>query len=185
MSTDAFSQHFGKLKDPRQSAKISYPLFDILFLTICAIIAGADRWEDIEDFAEAHLDWLQSKGMFKIGIPAHDTIARVISSLDPEEFQRCFIKWMKTISQRSDGELIAIDGKVLRGSYDRDDRQSTIHMVSAFASANGLVIGQIKTGAKSNEITAIPALIKLLDINGCLVSIDAIACPNQYSQNYH
>lgn len=105
--------------------------------------------------------------MFKLNIPVHDTIARVISRLDPEEFQRCFIKWMKTVSQRSDGELIAIDGKVLRGSYDRDDRQSTIHMVSAFASTNSLVIGQIKTDAKSNEITAIPSLIKLLDIKDC------------------
>jgi predicted transposase YbfD/YdcC len=176
MSIDAFSQHFGELKDSRQSAKISYPLFDILFLTVCAIIAGADGWEDIEDFGEAHLGWFQSKGLFKINIPVHDTIARVISRLDPEEFQRCFIKWMKTVSQRSDGELIAIDGKVLRGSYDRNNRQSTIHMVSAFASTNSLVIGQIKTDAKSNEITAIPSLIKLLDINGCLVSIDAMGC---------
>lgn len=176
MSIDAFSKHFGDLKDPRQSAKISYPLFDVLFLAVCAIIAGAEGWEDIEDFGEVHLDWFQQKGLFKDGMPVHDTIARIVSRLDPAEFQACFTNWMQAISERSEGELIAIDGKVLRGSYDRESRQSTIHMVSAFATANGVVIGQLKTDAKSNEITAIPELIKLLDIKGCLVSIDAIAC---------
>ncbi|HIF9216284.1 TPA: ISAs1 family transposase [Photobacterium damselae] len=176
MSIDAFSKHFGNLKDPRQSAKISYPLFDVLFLAVCAIIAGAEGWEDIEDFGEIHLDWFQQKGLFKGGMPVHDTIARIVSRLDPAEFQVCFTNWMQVISKRSEGELVAIDGKVLRGSYDRESRQSTIHMVSAFATANGAVIGQLKTDAKSNEITAIPELIKLLDIKGCLVSIDAIAC---------
>ncbi|HIF9084016.1 TPA: ISAs1 family transposase [Photobacterium damselae] len=176
MSIDAFSKHFGNLKDPRQSAKISYPLFDVLFLAVCAIIAGAEGWEDIEDFGEIHLDWFQQKGLFKGGMPVHDTIARIVSRLDPAEFQACFTNWMQVISKRSEGELVAIDGKVLRGSYDRESRQSTIHMVSAFATANGAVIGQLKTDAKSNEITAIPELIKLLDIKGCLVSIDAIAC---------
>lgn len=176
MSIDAFSEHFSKLNDPRQSAKISYPLFDVLFLTICATIAGAEGWEDIEDFGEVHLDWLQSKGLFKGGLPIHDTIARVISRLDPVEFQRCFSAWMKEVRERTEGHLIAIDGKVLRHSYGRESRQSTIHMVSAFATANGLVLGQVKTDAKSNEITAIPKLIELLDIRGCLVSIDAIAC---------
>ena len=176
MSIDAFSLHFGQLSDPRQSAKVSYPLFDIVFLTICATIAGAEGWEDIEDFGEIHLAWFQRKGLFQNGLPVHDTIARIISRLDPEEFQRSFTRWMQAVSLRTEGELIAIDGKVLRGSYDRDSRQSTIHMVSAFATANSLVLGQLKTDAKSNEITAIPELIKLLDINGCLVSIDAIAC---------
>lgn len=176
MSIDAFSQHFGDLSDPRQSAKISYPLFDVLFLTVCAIIAGAEGWEDIEDFGEIHLGWFQGKGLFKDGLPVHDTIARIVSRLDPSEFQQCFSSWMQAVSARSEGELIAIDGKVLRGSYDRESRQSTIHMVSAFATANGVVLGQLKTDAKSNEITAIPELIKLLDIKGCLVSIDAIAC---------
>lgn len=176
MSIDAFSQHFGDLSDPRQSAKISYPLFDVLLLTVCAIIAGAEGWEDIEDFGEIHLGWFQGKGLFKDGLPVHDTIARIVSRLDPSEFQQCFSSWMQAVSARSEGELIAIDGKVLRGSYDRESRQSTIHMVSAFATANGVVLGQLKTDAKSNEITAIPELIKLLDIKGCLVSIDAIAC---------
>ncbi|ART82247.1 ISAs1 family transposase [Oceanisphaera profunda] len=176
MNTDAFTQYFGEIDDPRQPAKIIYPLFDVLFLTICAVIAGAEGWEDIEDFGSAHLNWFQKKGLFPEGVPVHDTIARVISRLDPVQFQQCFIRWVQSITHRTDGELIAIDGKVLRGSYDRENRQSTIHMVSAFSSANGVVMGQLKTNAKSNEITAIPALLKLLDIKGCLISIDAMGC---------
>lgn len=176
MSLDAFSQYFGELEDPRQSAKISYPLFDVLFLTVCAVIAGAEGWEDIEDFGEVHLDWFQQKGLFLDGLPVHDTIARIVSRLDPTQFQQCFIQWAQSVNERTEGELIAIDGKVLRGSYQRESRRSAIHMVSAFATGNGVVMGQLKTDAKSNEITAIPALLKLLDIKGCLVSIDAMGC---------
>ena len=176
MQLDAFSEFFSDLHDPRQSAKISYPLFDILFLTVCAVIGGCEGWEDIEDFGQAHSRWFQDKGLFPNGLPVHDTIARVISSLDPEQFQLCFLKWMQAVNSSAKGQLIAIDGKVLRSSYNRDDRQSTIHMVSAFASANGMVLGQVKTDAKSNEITAIPELLALLDMTGCLISIDAMGC---------
>lgn len=176
MQLDAFSEFFSDLHDPRQSAKIAYPLFDILFLTVCAVIGGCEGWEDIEDFGQAHSRWFQNKGLFPNGLPVHDTIARVISSLDPEQFQLCFLKWMQAVNSSAKGQLIAIDGKVLRSSYNRDDRQSTIHMVSAFASANGMVLGQVKTDAKSNEITAIPELLALLDITGCLISIDAMGC---------
>ena len=179
MQLDAFSEFFSELHDPRQSAKISYPLFDILFLTVCAVIGGCEGWEDIEDFGQAHSRWLQDKGLFPNGLPVHDTIARVMSSLAPEQFQACFLKWMQAVNTRSKGELIAIDGKVLRSSYNRDDRQSTIHMVSAFASANGMVLGQVKTDAKSNEITAIPELLALLDMTGCLISIDAMGCQTE------
>lgn len=176
MHVDAFSQYFAVIQDPRQSAKIRYPLFDVLFLTVCATIAGVEGWEDIEDFAKAHQDWLQSKGLFRDGLPVHDTIARVVSSIDPSQFQDCFLQWMTAVSASSKGDLIAIDGKVLRSSYNREDRKSTIHMVSAFATANGVVMGQVKTQDKSNEITAIPELLKLLDITGCLISIDAMGC---------
>ena len=179
MQLDAFSELFSELHDPRQSAKISYPLFDILFLTVCAVIGGCEGWEDIEDFGQAHSRWFQDKGLFPNGLPVHDTIARVMSSLAPEQFQACFLKWMQAVNSRAKGELIAIDGKVLRSSYNRDDRQSTIHMVSAFASANGMVLGQVKTDAKSNEITAIPELLALLDMTGCLISIDAMGCQTE------
>lgn len=176
---DTFSKYFGDIEDPRQSAKVSYPLFDVLFLTVCATIAGADGWEDIEDFGEAHFSWFRKKGLFESGLPVHDTIARLIARLDPEQFQTCFIAWMQAVSEQTDGQLIAIDGKVLRSSYNRDDRQSTIHMVSAFATANGVVLGQFKTNAKSNEITAIPELLKALELTGCLVSIDAMGCQTE------
>jgi len=179
MQLDAFSEFFSDLHDPRQSAKISYPLFDILFLTVCAVIGGCEGWEDIEDFGQAHSRWFQDKGLFPNGLPVHDTIARVVSSLAPEQFQSCFLKWMQAVNSRAKGELIAIDGKVLRSSYNRDDRQSTIHMVSAFASANGMVLGQVKTDAKSNEINAIPELLALLDMTGCLISIDAMGCQTE------
>ena len=182
MSIDAFSKHFEQLADPRQAAKITYPLFDVLFLTVCAVIVGASGWEDIEDFGEAHLHWLKEKGMFPNGLPVHDTIARIVSRLDPAQFRQCFIHWAQSVSARTSGELIAIDGKTLRHSYNRDSRKSTIHMVSAFATANGVVMGQLKTEAKSNEITAIPALLHLLDIKGCLVSIDAMGCQKQIAR---
>ena len=180
MSIDAvFAQFFDNIHDPRQHAKIYYPFYDVLFLTVCAVIGGAEGWEDIEDFGEVHLPWFQSKGLFKNGIPVHDTIARIISGIKPEPFQAAFVRWTQAINQHTDGALVAIDGKTLRSSYDREDRTSTIHMVSAYAAANKLVLGQIKTDAKSNEITAIPELLALLDIKGCLVSIDAMGCQTE------
>ncbi|WED79346.1 MULTISPECIES: ISAs1 family transposase [Aeromonas] len=175
----AFTQFFFDLEDPRQATKIAYPFFDVVFLTVCAAIGGAHGWEDIELFGEAHLEWLQRNGLFLKGLPVHDTIARIISRIQPEQFQNAFVRWMQATSERTDGELIAIDGKTLRSSYDRDSRQSTIHMVSAFAAENRLVLGQVKTDAKSNEITAIPELLALLDIKGCLVSIDAMGCQTE------
>ncbi len=175
----AFTQFFSELEDPRQTTKIEYPFFDVVFLTVCAAIGGAQGWEDIELFGEAHLEWLQRNGLFSNGLPVHDTIARIISRIQPEQFQNAFVRWMQATSERTDGELIAIDGKTLRSSYDRNSRQSTIHMVSAFAAQNRLVLGQVKTDAKSNEITAIPELLALLDIKGCLVSIDAMGCQTE------
>lgn len=143
----AFTQFFSELEDPRQAGKISYLFFDVVFLTVCAAIGGAQGWEDIELFGEAHLEWLQRNGLFPNGLSVHDTIARIIAPIQPEQFQNAFIRWMQATSKRTDGELIAIDGKTLRSSYDRDSRQSTIHMVRAFAAHNRLVLGQIKTDA--------------------------------------
>ena len=179
---DTFTYHFSQITDPRQSAKITYPLFDVMFLTLCSIIAGCEGWEDIEDFAEEQLDWFQSKGLLLSGVPVHDTIARIIARLDPDDFHRCFSNWMKDVAQLLDDEIIAIDGKTLRSSYNREDRKSVIHMVSAFATSNGVVIGQVKTANKSNEITAIPELLELLDIKGCLVSIDAMGCQKEIAE---
>lgn len=176
MQTDSFTIHFSALEDPRQSAKVTYPLFDILFLTLCAVMTGAEGWEDIEDFGVHRLDWLQKRGFFRDGIPVHDTIARVISQVEPKQFQQCFANWVHDICQRTDGQLIAIDGKTLKGSWQPGERGSAIHMVSAFACENSLVLGQVQTDSKSNEISAIPELLQLLELKGCLVSIDAMGC---------
>ena len=176
MDIDNIKQHFSIIQDERQSTKVNYPLFDILFGAICAVIAGGRGWTDIRDYVLGHHNWFRKQNMFEKGVPVDDTFARLIASIDPQEFQQCFLAWMKAVHKLTDGEIVAIDGKTLRSSYDREDRYSTIHMVSAYASANQLVLGQMKTDAKSNEITAIPALIKMLDLRGALVTIDAMAC---------
>lgn len=176
MYIEAFTAHFGELSDTRQSAKITYPLEDILFITLCGVIAGAEGWSEIRDYADGHLEWFQQHGFLCTGVPVDDTIARTISRIDPEQFRTCFIHWMQAVHELTEGQLIAIDGKTLRSSYQRGDRQSTIHMVNAFACANKVVLGQVKTAEKSNEIRAIPELIQLLDIQGALVSIDAMGC---------
>lgn len=176
MYLEAFTTHFSALVDHRQSAKVTYPLHDVLFVTLCGVIAGAEGWADIRLYAEGHHNWFKQHGFLVDGIPVDDTIARIISRVDPEQFGDCFIGWMRSVYEMSEGEVIAIDGKTLRGSYSRDDRQATIHMVNAFACANQVVLGQLKTADKSNEIIAIPELIDLLDIQGTLVSIDAMGC---------
>jgi predicted transposase YbfD/YdcC len=182
MDIDAIKLHFSIIRDERQSAKIDYPLFDILFGAICAIIAGARGWTDIREYVLGHHDWFLKQHLFEQGVPADDTFARLIAAIKPEEFRECFLAWIKAIHRLTAGEVVAIDGKTLRGSYGRDDRYSTIHMVSAYASANQLVLGQMKTDKKSNEITAIPALIKLLDLRGALVTIDAMACQTKIAK---
>lgn len=173
MQTDSFTLHFSALKDQRQSAKVHYPLFDLLFLTLCAVMT--EGWED---FGVHRLDRLQKRGFFKHGIPVHDTIARVISQLEPALLLQCFIDWMCDVSSRTEGEMVAIDGKTLRGSWQPGNRSSAIHMVSAFACSSSLVLGQVK----SNEIRAIPELLRLLEIKGCLISIDAMDSQKQIAQ---
>ena len=176
MYLDTFTQHFGSIEDTRQTAKVTYPLFDILFVTLCAVISGAEGWSDIQEYAEGHHDWFRQHGFLKKGVPVDDTIARIIARIEPTQFCQCFVSWMQAVNTLTKGELVAIDGKVLRGSYHREDRYSTIHMVNAYASANKVAIGQVKTDNKSNEITAIPELISLLDLKDALVSIDAMGC---------
>ena len=182
MNLSAFNSHFESIQDSRQAAKISHPLFDILFLSLCAVAAGAEGWQDIEDYGRAYLDWFQKHGYLLNGVPVDDTIARIISQIDPTQFRQCFVNWMNSVHKLSEGELVAIDGKTLRGSYDREDRNSTIHMVNAFACKNKIAIGQLRTDQKSNEITAIPELIQLLDLKGALVSIDAMGCQKDIAE---
>ena len=182
MHIDQFKEHFHTVTDKRQSAKVTYCLFEVLFGSLCAVIAGAKGWFDIREYILGHHEWFKRNSMFLHDIPADDTIARIISRIEPESFHTCFINWMSAVHTLTEGQVVAIDGKTLRGSYNREDRTSTIHMISAYASANKLVIGQHKTDQKSNEITAIPELIKLLDIKGTIVTIDAMACQTDIAE---
>ena len=172
-------EYFSNLKDPRVERTKRHKLIDIITITICAVICGADTWVDIEAYGESKYQWLKEFLELPNGIPSHDTFARVFASLDTEKLQECFLSWVKSISRITFGEVVAIDGKTLRGSYDQQKSQKPIHMVSAWARANRLVLGQVKVDKKSNEITAIPKLLKVLSLSGCLVTIDAMGCQKE------
>ena len=170
------ADHFNELEDPRIERTKRHKLIDIITITICAVICGADGWSDIELYGKCKYKWLKKFLELPNGIPSHDTFARVFSLLNPEQLQECFLKWIESISLITFGEIVAIDGKTLRHSYDKSKDKSAIHMVSAWATNNGLVLGQKKVEDKSNEITAIPQLLKVLSLKGCIVTIDAIGC---------
>jgi predicted transposase YbfD/YdcC len=172
-------RHFEGVEDPRDNRGKEHNLLDIIVIAICAVISGGENWEDIALFGESKQDWLGTFLQLPNGIPCDDTFARVFARLNPQQMQNSFISWVKSVSQVLKGEVVAIDGKTLKHSYDRGADKGAIHMVSAWASANRLVLGQSKVNEKSNEITAIPELLKLLDINGCIVTIDAMGCQKE------
>ena len=181
MST-TFEDCFSNIEDPRVIGRTDYPVLEIIFLCISSILCGMDGWEDIEDFGHSKLDWLRRFFPFKNGIPKHDTIARVISRLSPKGLQDSFVEWVQSIANLTDVEVIAIDGKKARRSYDKRTNKSAIHMVSAWACSNGIVLGQRKTSDKSNEITAIPKLLEVLEIKGCIVTIDAMCTQKEIAK---
>jgi predicted transposase YbfD/YdcC len=169
-------EYFATVTDPRVERTKLHLLMDILVVAICAVICGADTWVEMEAYGRAKEKWLRQFLALPNGIPSHDTFARVLARLKPEEMQQCFLRWMQAVSEVTQGEVVAIDGKTLRRSFDRATGKSAIHMISAWASANRLVLGQQKVDAKSNEITAIPALLQLLELKGCIVTRDARGC---------
>jgi predicted transposase YbfD/YdcC len=175
-------EYFATVTDPRVDRAKLHLLMDILVMAICAVICGADSWVEMEAYGRAKEQWLRQFLPLPNGIPSHDTFARVLARLDPEELQQCFLRWMQAVSEVTEGEVIAIDGKTLRRSFDHARGKSAIHMVSAWASANRLVLGQQKVDEKSNEITAIPALLQLLDLKGCIVTLDAMGCQKAIAQ---
>jgi predicted transposase YbfD/YdcC len=177
-----FETHFSKIRDPRIGNAKRHKLLDILIIAICAVICGADSWSDIELYGKNKQSWLKKFLELPKGIPSHDTFGRVFSLLDPEEFGRRFMDWVQAINELTQGQVIAIDGKQLRGSADRYNGKQAINLVSAWATANQIVLGQVKVEQKSNEITAIPQLLKMLDLNGCLVTIDAIGTQREIAQ---
>jgi predicted transposase YbfD/YdcC len=169
-------QHFGEVEDPRVDRTKLHKLVDILVVAICAVIAGAESWEDVADFGLARIEWFKTILELPNDIPSHDTFNRVFARIDPEQFQAGFLSWMKAVSEIIGGQVIAIDGKVLRRSQDKGIGKAAIDMVSAWATANDLVLGQVKVDEKSNEITAIPQLLDALEVAGCIVTIDAMGC---------
>jgi predicted transposase YbfD/YdcC len=168
--------HFSSLPDPRVDRTKRHQLLDIIGLAICAVICGADGWEAIEEYGKTKESWLRQFLELPHGIPSHDTIRRVFTRLSPSKFQAGFQSWIQAIAQQFPGQVVSIDGKTLRRSYDRRENKAALHMICAWASENQLVLGQLKTSEKSNEITAIPALLDLLVIEGCIITIDAMGC---------
>ena len=175
-STVALLDHFGTLPDPRIERHRWHKLGDILVIAVCAVLCGAESYPAIEDFGREREEWWRQFLEFPEGIPSHDTFNRVWRLLDPVEFQRCFLGWMQAVAEVTAGEVGAIDGKALRRSSAQGTSKRAIHMVSAWASENGVVLGQRKVDTKSTEITAIPELLELLLLKGCIVTIDAMGC---------
>lgn len=180
----SFQAHFASLSDPRSfhAPNQRHELIDILVIAICAVICGAEGWEDIEEYGKAQAQWFAEFLDLPHGIPSHDTFRRVLSQLDPDELTQCFIAWTAALSDLSGGDIVSIDGKTLRHSFDRATSTAAIHMVSAWAHRNRLVLGQVKVDDKSNEITAIPALLQLLDVRGATVTIDAMGCQKEIAK---
>lgn len=180
--TTLIETHFSALRDPRAAHSIEHKLIDILIITICGTICGADDWEAITEYGKTKIEWLKTFLELPNGIPSPDTFIRLFARLKPEELQKCFISWMEAVHQVTDGELINVDGKTLRGSKEAGNSRSLIHMVSVWSASQHLVLGQKKVDEKSNEITAIPALLELLKLRGCLVSIDAMGCQTEIAK---
>jgi predicted transposase YbfD/YdcC len=171
-------EHFDSLTDPRRR-EVVYPLLNVVVMAVCGVICGSDDFVAIAKWARTKRDWLATFLDLSSGIPSHDRFNAILAALKPAEFEQCLLSWITALHAVSDGQIIAIDGKTLRRSYDTASGKSAIHMVSAWATANHISLGQVVTDAKSNEITAIPKLLELLEISGALVTIDAMGCQTQ------
>ena len=177
--------HFRRIPDPRVRRTRRHALVDILVITLCAVICGADDWVSIAHFGRAKRKWFRSFLSLRHGIPSHDTFGRVFAALDPEAFKAAFLAWVETVADLLPGEAIAVDGKTLRRTFDTASTKAAIHMVSAWATRQGLCLGQMQTDAKSNEITAIPKLLEVLALAGRVVTIDAMGCQAAIARTIH
>ena len=173
-------EYFSELEDPRRYNRRHY-LRDILVIAICAAISGANGWQDVAHFGKLKVAWLRETLCLELphGVPSSDTFRRVFAVLDAEHFQTCFVHWIQAVEKVTNGQVVAIDGKTLRRSHDRSLGKEALHMVSAWASDNGVVLGQLKVDDKSNEIPAVPELLEMLEIEGCIVTLDALHCQTE------
>ena len=177
-----FLKHFNSITDPRIERCKKHVLIDILLLAISAVISGAQGWEDIEDFGHLKLDWLKRYGAFNAGIPRHDTIARVICRLKSDEIEHAFQSWISSLIETTGADIIAMDGKTARRSFTTKDRKSALHTVSAWSCQHQLVLGQTAVDSKTNEITAIPELLTMLDIENSIITLDAMGCQQEIAK---
>ncbi len=174
---------FSEIQDPRIDRTKHYELASLFFLTISVAVADCEDFTEIADFGEDRLEWFQSHDHFLDGrTPSHDVIGKLFHRLDPVEFQTCFLRWTADIAERTEGRLVGIDGKTIRGSHDAHSGKKAIHVINAWCSANQMVLAQMKVDGKSNEITAIPELLALLDLKGAIVSIDAMGCQTEIAE---
>ncbi|MDP1771796.1 MAG: ISAs1 family transposase [Methylobacter sp.] len=180
--TPSIIHHFSSIEDPRVNRQKKHQLQDIFFISICAMICGADNWVAVEEFGLAKKEWFTELLGLEHGIPSHDTFGEVYAAIDTDQFSVCFSRWIADIANLTEGEVIAIDGKCLRRSLDKASKKAAIYMVSAWAQQNNLVLGQVKVDDKSNEITAIPKLLSRLDIAGAVITIDAMGCQKKIAK---
>jgi len=178
--SDPLLSYLEALEDPRRAGpSLHHPLSEVLFIALCAVMCGADTFVGMARWGQAKEDWLRTLLALPNGIPSHDTFGRVFAALNPNAFAAMFVRWMADVFERTEGEVVAIDGKTLRRSFDRADQKAAIHLVNAWASQTGVSLGQVRTDADSNEITAVPRLLALLELSGCLVTLDAMGCQRE------
>lgn len=173
-------EHFETLSDPRVDRTKDHDLIDVLIIAICTLLCGGESFNDMEDFGEAKHDWFKTFLGLRSGIPSHDTFNRVFAALDPEQFLDCFLRWTQSLRRAVAQEIVALDGKALRRALNKD--QSVKYIVSAWAESNNLVLGQLKVADKSNEITALPQLLRVLELSGCIVTLDAMGCQKKIAR---
>ena len=181
LASARITDHFVELTDPRRR-KVTYPLINIVTIALCAVVCGADDFVSIAEYGEKKKKWLAQFLDLSAGIPSHDRFNAILGALNPAEFEKCLLSWITALHEITEGQLVAIDGKMLRRSFDAASSKAAIHMVSAWAAANHISLGQVVVDEKSNEITAIPKLLEILAISGCLVTIDAMGCQTEIAE---
>lgn len=182
LAQTSVARHFGGLNDPRRERGRLHNLCDMIAIALCAVICGAESWEDVAEYGRQKESWLKTFVRLPQGIPSHDTFNRVFRLLNPKPFQACFARWMQGLVEATQGRVVAIDGKTLRHSFDRAAGKSALHLISAWAVENGVSLGQRAVDGKSNEITAVPELLKVLELEGAIVTYDAMGCQKEIAQ---